>query len=401
MSADWREALFARRALGVRLGTASLAAVLDRLRPGMREQPPFFVTQIVGTNGKSSTAAMLEHGLRALGHGPVGLYTSPHLVRVGERIRIDGAAVTDEEMRAGAVRVGEAEAGDSLTYFETLTAIALDRFVAAGCRHVVLESGLGGRTDATSVIARHQVLISRIGLDHERFLGEGIAAITRDKAAVIAPKVPVASVIQRDDAREIIESAARERQAPLTFVEPLERPPVGLLGDHQRHNGALALAGLRQVSPHAGPEALDGVRWSGRLERRSVASGELWLDVAHNQDGVEALRAAVIELGIEPSVIVFGTLADKPAETMAAVLRELAPLWLVPPVADQAFASEAVALPGELRFAATVDPALLQGLRDRLEAGERILVCGSHYLVGVLGRALVDGDFSASDLGDP
>ncbi len=158
---DWRTALFARRTLGVRLGTASLAAVLDRLLPGVRERPPFSVTQIVGTNGKGSTAAMLAHGLRAAGLGPVGLYTSPHLLRVGERVRVDGVAVDDEDIRAGVAALAQAEAaaGVSLSFFEVLTAVALRRFVEAGCRHVVLEAGLGGRLDATTAVARAQVLM--------------------------------------------------------------------------------------------------------------------------------------------------------------------------------------------------------------------------------------------------
>jgi dihydrofolate synthase / folylpolyglutamate synthase len=403
MSQNWRASLFARRTLGVRLGTASLATVLDHLLPGLRESPPFAVTQIVGTNGKGSTAAMLEHGLRQCGLGPVGLYTSPHLLRVGERVRIDGQAIDDEEIRAGveAVAIAEARAGVSLSFFEVLTAIALERFVAAGCRHVVLEAGLGGRLDATSAVARAQVLIGRIGLDHERFLGDTITAIAGEKAAVIVPGVPVASVEQLDDARVVIEQVARERSAPLSFVAPLERAPIGLLGEHQRHNAALALAGLRRVVPDAGIEQLDGVRWPGRLERRSMETGELWLDVAHNLDGIEVLCGALAELAIRPAVIVFGAMADKPAPAMAERLRSLAPLWLVPPAADGAYELDSLAMSNDLRFAGPADPTLVERVRELLRAGERVVVCGSHYLVGALGQALRGTDHSAPDPGDP
>jgi dihydrofolate synthase/folylpolyglutamate synthase len=400
---DWRAALFARRTLGVRLGTASLAEVLDRLAPGLRERPPFSVTQIVGTNGKGSTAAMLEHGLRRSRLGPVGLYTSPHLLRVGERVRIDGVAIDDEEIRAGveAVAIAETRAGVSLSFFEVLTAVALERFVAAGCRHVVLEAGLGGRLDATTAVAREQVLISRIGFDHERFLGDTITAIAGEKAAVIRPGVPVASVAQRDEARRVIEQVAAEQGAPLTFVEPLERAPIGLLGEHQRCNASLALAGLRRVVPDAGIELLDGVCWPGRLERRAVGGGELWLDVAHNLDGIEALCAALEHLAIRPAVIVFGTLADKPAPTMAKRLRAVGPLWLVPPAAEGSFELDALAEPGELRFASSEDPRLLAELRAHLATGAQVLVCGSHHLVGGLGRALTDGAGPRPEPGDP
>lgn len=400
---DWRTALFGRRTLGVRLGTASLAAVLDQLAPGLRERPPFSVTQIVGTNGKGSTAAMLAHGLQRCGLGPVGLYTSPHLLRVGERVRIDGVAVDDEAIRAGvdAVARAEQQAGVSLSFFEVLTAIALERFVAAGCRHVVLEAGLGGRLDATTAVAREQVLIARIGFDHERFLGDTIAAIASEKAAVIAPGVPVFSVAQVEEARQVIEQVAHERGAPLQFVEPLERPPLGLLGEHQRCNAALALAGLRRFVPDAGIEQLDGVRWPGRLERRSIEAGELWLDVAHNLDGIEALCAALVDLSIRPAVIVFGSMADKPGAAMAERLRELAPLWLVPPAAEGSFELDSLAKPGERCFASVDEPGLLAELRAHLAAGERVLVCGSHQLVGALGRALTDASGPDPEPSDP
>lgn len=407
---DWRAALFARRTLGVRLGTASLAEVLDRLAPGLRERPPFSVTQIVGTNGKGSTAAMLAHGLHRSGLGPVGLYTSPHLLRVGERVRIDGVAIDDEAIREGveAVAVAEARAGVSLSFFEVLTAIALERFVAAGCRHVVLEAGLGGRLDATTAVVREQVLIARIGFDHERFLGDTIAAIAAEKAAVIRPGVPVFSVEQCEEARRVIEQVAAEQGAPLTFVEPLERAPIGLLGDHQRHNAALALAGLRRLAspaalklPDASIESLDGVTWPGRLERRAVGGGELWLDVAHNQDGIEALCAALDHLAIRPAVIVFGTLADKPAPTMAQRLRTVAPLWLVPPAAEGSFELDTFAEPTERCFTGVDDPRLLAELREHLASGAQVLVCGSHHLVGGLGRALSEASGPAPDPSDP
>lgn len=409
MTSDWRAALFARRILGVRLGTASLATVLDQLAPGLREDPPFSITQIVGTNGKGSTAAMLDHALRKagpnLGLGPIGLYTSPHLHRVGERVRIDGRAVDDEQIRQGITEVAKAEARADVTlsFFEVLTAIALERFVAAGCGHVILEAGLGGRLDATSAVEPAQVLLARIGLDHQGLLGDTIAAIAAEKAAVIRAGVPVASVVQLDEVRAIIETVARERGAPLKFVEPLERAPIGLLGDHQRHNAALALAGLRWLIPDASPELLDGVSWPGRLEHHAIANGELWLDVAHNLDGVEALCVALVDLELRPTVIVFGTMADKPAPAMAALLRRFGSLWWVPPASEGAYDLAQLAQPGEPVFQAADEPRLLANIRDRLEAGDRVLVCGSHMLVGALGHSLMSADLAglAADPGDP
>jgi dihydrofolate synthase/folylpolyglutamate synthase len=394
---NWREALFARRTFGVRFSTDPTKRVLDVLLPGLREHPPFEVVHVVGTNGKGSTCAMIDHGLRTLGLGPVGLFTSPHLERVGERIRVDGQAVADEVVEAEVARLAlaEAEAGVTLSFFEVLTAIALRHFVAAGCRYVVLECGIGGRLDATSVVRPRVVAIAHIAFDHESYLGHTLTAIAGEKAAVIRAGVPVFSSVQEPEARAVIEARASEVAASLTFVEPLARAPQGLAGMHQRSNGALALAVLQELDARATAACLDGVRWPGRLERMPVAAsreggGELWLDVAHNLDGVEALCAALEEQCLAPSAIVFGTMADKPAPAMAARLREHGPLWLVPPAHNDAFDLDAYAAEGELRFTGPDDPVLLARICELLRGGATVLVCGSHYLVGGLRARLRD-----------
>ncbi|PRP91968.1 Folylpolyglutamate synthase [Enhygromyxa salina] len=394
MVQDWRAELFARRTIGVRLGTASMELVLDALLPGLRQRPPFDVVQIVGTNGKGSTAALIAHGLATLGgHGPIGLFTSPHLERIGERVRIDGQPLADEAIRVGVTKVTAAErlAGVSLSFFEVLTAVALSCFVDAGCRVVVLEAGLGGRLDATTAVSPRAIAIARVALDHQDYLGDTLEAIAAEKAAVIRAGVPVFSVQQATEAAAVIETRARERGARLEFVAPLAAGPRGLLGPHQRHNGALALAILRELDPRASAASLDGVSWPGRLERLAVGAGSLWLDVAHNLDGVEALGAALRQLKIEPRAIVFGAMADKPAPAMAARMREHAPLWLVVPAEQGAFDLEGVAAPGERRFAGPRDPELLRALKELLAGAASVVVCGSHYLVGALRAAFGEG----------
>jgi dihydrofolate synthase/folylpolyglutamate synthase len=390
---DWRARLFARRTFGVRFSTEPTQRVLDVLLPGLREHPPFSVVHVVGTNGKGSTCAMIDHALRKLGHGPVGLFTSPHLERVGERIRVDGQALPDAVVEAEVDRLAQAEAraGVALSFFEVLTAIALCHFVNAGCRFVVLECGIGGRLDATSVVHPRVVAIAHIAFDHQSYLGHTLAAIAGEKAAVIRAGVPVFSSLQEREARAVIEARASAMAAPLVFVEPLARAPQGLPGPHQRSNAGLALAVVRELDPSATEACLDGVRWPGRLERVSAESGgELWLDVAHNLDGIEALCAALDEQRLAPSAIVFGTMADKPAPAMAAHLRKHGPLWLVPPADHDAFELDAYAAPGEPRFMGPDDPALLDSIRERLRAGATVLICGSHYLVGGLRARLRD-----------
>ncbi|KIG14800.1 Dihydrofolate synthase [Enhygromyxa salina] len=402
MNLDWRAALFARRTIGVRLGLDALERVLDALLPGLREHPPFAVVQIVGTNGKGSTAAMLDHGLRKLRRGPVGLFTSPHLERIGERIRIDGQAIADERVQAGVDRIAAVEAtlGVSLTFFEVLTAIALLHFVDAGCRVVVLEAGLGGRLDATTAVHADIVGFAHFALDHQSYLGDTLELIAAEKAAVIRGRIPVFSVEQAPAARAAIEQRSRERGAELEFVTPLAEPPTGLLGHHQRHNAALALGLLRWFVRTAKPAHLDGVRWAGRLEQVELGEGKLWLDVAHNLDGVEALCAALRELQIQPRAIVFGTMADKPAPAMAAKLRELGPLLLVPPAGEGAFDLATVARPDEPRFPSPADPQLLAAIERAVAGGASVLVCGSHFLVGAM-RARTAASTSASGLDGP
>ena len=407
---DWREALFARRTLGVRPGYAGLRRVLDELVPGACERPPFRVVQVVGTNGKGSTSAMLAHGLAQAGlPGPIGLYTSPHLHRVGERVQIAGRALDDAAIQRTSDRVDAVERalGERLSFFEVLTAVAIVEFVAAGCSAVVLEAGLGGRLDATTVMHADVVAIARIALDHQAYLGDTLAAIAGEKAAVIRAGQRVFTQVQAPEASVVIDQRAAAQGVEVVRVEPLARAPLGLPGEHQRHNAALALASLRALVPErADIDArwLDGVRWPGRLESIRLGAGQVWLDVAHNLDGIEALVTALAQLGIQPDAIVFGTLADKQPEAMAERLRSIAPLWLVPPEHASAMDVAALARPGERQFFGSSDPALMAALNERIGAGDTILVCGSHYLVGALRERLLDLDAASLDpraLADP
>lgn len=405
---DWRASLFARRTLGVRPGYAGLQRVLDELVPGACERPPFRVVQVVGTNGKGSTSAMLAHGLARAGlAGPIGLYTSPHLHRVGERVRIAGAALDDAAIQrtSEAVEAVERRIGEHLSFFEVLTAVALVEFVAAGCAAVVLEAGMGGRLDATTAVAAELVAIAHVALDHQAYLGDTLAAIAAEKAAVIRPGRPVFSQQQAPEAKAVIDAVAAERAAPLVYVEPLVRAPIGLVGDHQRHNGALALAALQAlIGEQADASWLDGVAWPGRLEPVAVGAGRVWLDVAHNVDGVEALVAALPGAGIRPAAIVFGTLADKQPLAQAERLRRVAPLWLVPPDHAAAMDLDALARPEDRRFAGADDPALAAAIAQAGRAGDTLLACGSHYLVGALRErllALPGAELDPRSLADP
>ncbi|MCA9655098.1 MAG: bifunctional folylpolyglutamate synthase/dihydrofolate synthase [Myxococcales bacterium] len=397
---DGWDALFSRRTLGVRMGLGIVQGVFEAMgRPG----EAIAAVHVVGTNGKGSTAAMVEHALRGRGWR-TGLYTSPHLRRVGERVRVDGEAVADERLRAHVRAVLGAEAGLSLarplSFFELLTLAALDLLAAAGVEVLVVEAGLGGRLDATRLVSPTVVAITSIALDHQAILGDTLAAIAAEKAAVMRAGVPTVSARQGPEAAAVIEARAAEVGSPLVWASPLPRAPVGLAGAHQRSNAAVALLAARVLEPAIGPEALDGVRWPGRLEVVPWGGGTLVLDVAHNPAGIAAVVDAV-EAGAvpQPSLVLFGCQADKDGPAMVQALERLAlERWWVgpepglPPVGGAAawsatFGSERIA-------------AALEAMRSELARGAVVLVCGSHKLVGAV-LAAVHGDLGEPDPQDP
>jgi dihydrofolate synthase/folylpolyglutamate synthase len=378
------KALFARRPLGMRLGLAAVAAVYDRLGRPAEGVPAIHV---VGTNGKGSTSAMAAHALGRHGRR-AGLTTSPHLHRIGERVAIDGVPSTDEAMERWIDRVLEAEAGvvlpRPLTFFEVLTLAAFVGFSESGASALVVEAGLGGRLDATRIVVPRVVAITSIAMDHAEYLGDTLAKIAAEKAAVMVAGVPVVSAPQAPEVEAVLVAHAHEVGAPLRFVGALLRPPLGLAGAYQAVNGAVALAAARVLEPAIEASDLDGVRWPGRLESIDVGEGRLVLDVAHNPAGIEALVGHLRASATRVDRIVFGCMADKDAPAMVATLERLgAPLsWT--DAADEGSHPPPPSI-GERLTGDEAWPAIEAWLRT----GACVLVCGSLRLVGrIRGRAL-------------
>ena len=367
----WQEALFARRYLGVQLGLEAVRAAYLALGSPCADLPS---VHVLGTNGKGSTAALSAH---ALGRGRrVGLYTSPHLHRIGERIRVGGEAVEDAALQGLVDRVLAVQGlPRPLTFFEVLTLAALLHFAASGAEVLVMEAGLGGRLDATRVLRHSVALFTPIDLDHMSYLGADVVAIAGEKGAVLEDGAPAYSAPQRPEVAMVLRELASRWGVPLIFVEALPRPPVGLEGEHQRINAALALAGARHLDPSISAEDLDGVRWPGRLERRAIGEGVVIFDVAHNPHGVAALVAHLASLG--------------------------APLWVAPPPGAAPDLTALAAPHGADVFTGVDDPRLHGAIERWLAGGGELVICGSHHLVGHL-RARLLGE--ASDerwLGDP
>jgi dihydrofolate synthase/folylpolyglutamate synthase len=403
--------LEAARALGVELGLPRVRRALAALGDPQRR---FAAVQIAGTNGKGSTAAMTESILRAAGVR-TGLYTSPHLARFTERVRVAGAEVEGDRLAALDARV--AATGVPLTYFEIATALGFLAFAEEGVELAVLETGLGGRLDAVTTCEPLATAVTSIGLDHADYLGETLREIAREKAGIIKPGVPCLVGALPPDAHEEIARAAAAASAPLSHLGPDFGPPeaaTALPGRHQAGNAAIAVELARRAWAHLGragalsPEAvragLAGVRWPGRLER--VASDVL-LDCAHNVEGARALAAALPELaGERPVALVTSIVRDKDA---AGILAALAPA-VSTVVATQSSSPrslpaaelEGLARPLVARTKAIPDPVVALNLARRLVGhGGLVLVAGSIFLVGELRAHLLGEPVDPTPLSDP
>ncbi len=377
---------------------------------------------IAGTNGKGSTAATLASILQESGVR-TGLYTSPHLVRPNERIRLNGTEIGDDAFAAAYFRVhGAAEElvrtgrqAQLPSFFETLTAMAFVYFAEAGVELAVLEVGMGGRLDATNIVDPLISVITDISLDHTEWLGSTIAAIAREKAGILRRNGTLVTLPQHPEANHALGEVAVELGVRGVSASAY-MPPIGASGEaayrvevmgepvevasplhgaHQHRNVALAIAAAVELAEHHGvaitPAAIGagirGTRWPGRLEH--IASGGVdWvLDVAHNPAGAWALRAGLRELLSEarPRTLIFSCLRDKPAAEMAQILFPLFEVVIFAPIhsaratpmADLLAAAEGTGVPAV--ETATVAEAL-EAARAR-SAGV-VVVSGSVYLVG-------------------
>ncbi|WP_027285383.1 bifunctional folylpolyglutamate synthase/dihydrofolate synthase [Rubritepida flocculans] len=400
------------------LSLGRMEALLAKLGHPERRLPP--VLHVAGTNGKGSTCAFLRAICEAAGRR-AHVYTSPHLVRFHERIRLAGELVSDDALTDALAEVERVNAGAPITVFEITTAVALLLFSRVPADVLVLEVGLGGRFDATNVIARPAATaITSISMDHMEFLGDSLAKIAFEKAGILKPGVPCATGAQRPEALAVIAARAAELGAPLLArgreweVEggvfrdargAIALPPPGLPGAHQPDNAGIAIAALRAWNPpwlseEAIRRGVAGAVWPARLQRlhgrlAPPAPWELWLDGGHNEGAGKALAATLAEWRDRPLHLIVGM---KQGKTAAGFLAPLIPLattltaireegqHLGMGVQDIVAASGGAARPGP--DLATALPRILAQ-----EAPGRILVCGSLYLAGEVLK--MDGTFPA------
>jgi dihydrofolate synthase/folylpolyglutamate synthase len=401
------------------LSLERLERLLDRLGRPQDRLPP--VVHVAGTNGKGSTCAFL----RAIGEAAgwrVHVYTSPHLVRWNERIRLAGALVEDDALGEALGEVEAVNAGSPITVFEMTTAVALHLFARVPADLCVLEVGLGGRLDATNVVARPAACaITSISLDHQEYLGDSLAAIAGEKAGIVKPGRPVATGRQAPEAMAVLARTAaaagarllaRDRDweiAPadggLRYRDALGRldvPAPSLAGAHQHDNAGIAIAALRASGlavPRAAWAGIGAAEWPARLQRLHgrvaallPAGWEVWLDGGHNPGAGVALAEVLRGWGDRPVHLVVGMKQSKDAAGFLAPLLPLArSVWAVAePGQHLAWPVEGIitASGGVARAGPTVARALAALTRE--EAPGRVLICGTLYLAGEVLRAEQD-----------
>ncbi len=381
---------------GDSLGLERITALLDRLDRPQDALPP--VLHVAGTNGKGSTCAMLRAGLEAAGRS-VHAFTSPHLVRFNERIRISGRLIDDTLLETLLAEVLDASAAIEPSFFEAATAVALLAFARAPADACILEVGLGGRLDATNVIDAPLVCgIAAIGMDHQQYLGHSLGQIAAEKAAIARRGVPLVALAQSPEAEEAIIRIAAQLGAPLLLEGRDWQPDLtlkpALPGAHQKRNANLAWHMLAVQDRLAVPraifaQALGDVRWPARFQRLRdgplTGRRETWIDGAHNPQAAAALGELLAEIG--PMHIALGILANKDADAIVAALRPHALSLTFVPVPDHAHHNPAALAE---RFGGRAARSLQDALAD-LPAPR--LIAGSLYLAGLaleLNRELPD-----------
>ncbi|MDO6478811.1 bifunctional folylpolyglutamate synthase/dihydrofolate synthase [Shimia thalassica] len=375
--------------------------------------PP--VIHIAGTNGKGSTQAMIRAGLEGAGKS-VHAYTSPHLARFHERIRLAGELITEAHLTDILDECYEKNGGIDITYFEITTCAAFLAFARSQADYTLMEVGLGGRLDATNVFAKPELtIITPVSIDHEQFLGNTLAKIAAEKAGIIKRGVPCIVGPQQDEAMDVIEASAQKLGAPLIaygqhwhvyeergrliFQDErglLDLPMPALLGEHQIMNAGAALAALRQLDmqEEAFEAAMTQAEWPARMQRMKTGAlvdaagkAELWLDGGHNAAAGEALAKVLSTLPKRPTHMICGMLNTK---DVTGYLRPLAAQ--ADSLIGVSIPEEANTLPAEETAKAAASVGLASSIADSVEDAlatitandpeARILICGSLYLAG-------------------
>jgi len=398
--------LYSTQEVGIKLGLESFRRVVEALglESWLAGEPPpgaamrrRVIFHIAGTNGKGSVCALLDALCREAGYR-TGLFTSPHLITYRERVRLDGVMIPETEVARLLHRIRSVTETKGLkpTFFEITTALALLWFEEQEAEMVVLETGLGGRLDATNVVRPTVSVLTPISLDHHQYLGNTLEAVAGEKAGIIKHRRPVLSARQPKSAAKVIAEKSHIMAAPLAWaLEPVEEE-VALAGSHQKLNASLALAALGAAEVTLADEVvragLKRVSWPGRFQRIAKPGRPEWIiDGAHNEAAAERLVATWHEVfGEEKPVVILGALADKKVEEICRKFAPLSPDFVVAPVRNHRSCTPKALAAILLEVAPQVNCTICETLEAALEwadakaaaEGRRVLVTGSFFLVG-------------------
>lgn len=404
------------------LSLGRIERLLSALGDPHRRLPP--VIHVAGTNGKGSAVAFLRAMAEAAGL-KVHVYTSPHLVRFVERIRLAGRLITEDQLAEVLARVETANAGEPITFFEITAAAAFLAFAETPADLLILEVGLGGRYDATNVIHRPAVsVIAPVDYDHKEFLGDDLAGIAREKAGILKRGAPAVVARQAEVAREAVEDEGRKvgagpvyycgedfdahAEAGRLVVQAGERlydlPPPSLIGPHQIANAGLAVAALLalkddRITEEALAQGVASAVWPARMQRLTAGplaelararGADLWLDGAHNPHAANALAealAALLARDGRPTTLILGMLANKDVAGVIQALKPTISRLIITSFEAEAAAKPAtlVALAQELGLAAESAPDVTSATQLALGAEgppPRVAIAGSLYLAG-------------------
>ena len=342
---NYREALvwlYSLQRFGIKLGLENIRRLLDELsRSGGLQSAassaialPWKVIHVAGTNGKGSVCAMIDSICRAQGYR-TGLFTSPHLITFRERIRVNGEMGSKRTVADGLTTIRNlvADWDPHPTFFEVTTALALKCFSEAKLDLVVLETGIGGRLDATNAIQSDVSVITQIEFDHKEWLGNTLAEIASEKAGIIKRRIPVVAAAQRPEAEKIIRARAADCEAPLEFVnESYDRSPIALRGQHQKQNAAVAIAALRaakiDVDKSKIERGLASINWPARFQKwddRTIIDG------AHNPAAARVLVETWREVfGDQKATLILAILSDKDLRGICEAFAPIADSVILP-----------------------------------------------------------------------
>jgi dihydrofolate synthase / folylpolyglutamate synthase len=391
--------LYSLQRFGIKLGLENIRRLITELsRSGglhaaVGDQVmalPCKAIHVAGTNGKGSVCAMIDSICRAQGYR-TGIFTSPHLITFRERIRVNREMISEDAVAGGVATICNlvADWDPHPTFFEVTTALALKYFSEANADMIILETGIGGRLDATNAIQSDVSVITQIDFDHEEWLGNTLAEIASEKAGIIKPGIPVVCASQKPEAEKMIRTRAAECEAPLQFVtESYDGSPIALRGHHQKQNAAVGIATLRaakiDVDNSAIARGLATIDWPARFQRwdeRTIIDG------AHNPAAARVLAETWREIfADQKATLILAVLSDKNLRGICEALAPIADSVLLPRIRSERTAGPEmlarvlanIATP----FPYSISPSIDQALTLARAKPNPILITGSLHFAG-------------------